>query len=224
MQPYFFPYIGYFQLINAVDKFVIYDDVNFIKQGWINRNKILSNEKSLLFSLETIGASSFKTINQIYVGNNKKKLLKTFFYAYKKSKYFDVIYPLIEKIFLFQENNLSIFIENSIISISRYLGIQTEFVTSSTLNKNDNLRNQEKIIDICQLLNASKYINSIGGRTLYDKSAFEKNGIELSFLKPIISKYTQFKNDFIPNLSIIDLMMFNSREIIKTKLNEYTLI
>ena len=107
MQPYFFPYIGYFQLINAVDKFVIYDDVNFIKGGWINRNRILLNDAAFMVNIPMIGASSFKRINEIYIGKNKEKILSTIQQAYKKAPYYNIIYPLMSEIITHDNDNLA---------------------------------------------------------------------------------------------------------------------
>lgn len=224
MQPYLFPYIGYWQLINAVDIFVIYDDVNFIKQGYINRNSILANGKSQQFTLELIGASSYKLINEIDIGNNIKKILKTIEQSYIKAPYFHDIFPIIEDILIREEKNLAKFIGNSLRILSHYLEMDTQFIYSSDSKKDNNLKAQDKVIDICKNLNARKYINAIGGQELYSKEIFKENSIELNFLKTEIVEYKQFKNEFIPYLSIIDILMFNSKEEIRNMLNRYELI
>ena len=102
MQPYFLPYIGYFQLIKAVNLFIIYDDVQFIKGGWINRNYILSNRNKSMFNLILKGASANKLINEISVQTDQNKLLKTIYHSYKKAPYFEFVYPLIENILDFE--------------------------------------------------------------------------------------------------------------------------
>jgi len=224
MQPYFFPYIGYFQLIKAVDKFVLYDDVTFIKQGWINRNKILLNDKEFLINLILDGASSFKLINQTHVGKANKKLLKTIDLAYRKSPFFPDCYPIINDILLSEETVLSIFLENSIRKITSYLGIETEIVVSSNIVKDINKKGEERIIDICKCLKADTYINAIGGQALYNKEKFRNNNIELKFIQTQPIEYKQYQNEFIPWLSIIDIMMFNSKEVINQQLDKYTLI
>jgi len=224
MQPYLFPYIGYWQLINKVDCFVIFDDVSFIKKSFINRNSILLNNKSYKFTLEVLGASQNRFINNIEVGNNKSKILKTIQRAYSKAPYFEEVYPLIKKIFEYDEKNLSKFIGYSLKMVSNYLQIDTEFVYSSKINKNNNLKGQDKIIEICKLMGASHYINAIGGQSLYDKNQFYIENINLGFLETAASRYKQFNSEFINNLSILDIMMFNSKENISVILEEYQLI
>ncbi len=224
MQPYIFPYIGYWQLINAVDTFVIFDDVNFIKKGYINRNSILVNEKSQQFTLELISSSQNKLINEIEIGNNGKKILNTIKRTYSKAPYFNKIYSLIEDILNQKEKNLAKFIGYSIEKISKNLGIDTKLIYSSSIKKNTNLKAQDKILDICKKLDATSYINAIGGQELYDKEKFKEQKIKLNFLKTTLIEYKQFKNNFIPFLSIIDVMMFNNVDEIKIMLNTYELI
>ena len=223
MQPYLFPYIGYWQLINAVDTFVIYDDVNFIKKGYINRNSILSNGKAQLFTLELISASQNKLINDIEVGNNRTKILAIIEQNYKKAPYFNEVFTMLKDILKNDEKNLAKFIGYSLELISKYLDIDTNFIYSSSLEKDNTLKGQEKILEISKLLNANKYINAIGGKELYDKYIFKKLNIELNFLETHIVEYKQFKDDFIPYLAIIDILMFNSTDESKNMLNLYKL-
>ncbi|WP_418184864.1 WbqC family protein [Aliarcobacter vitoriensis] len=224
MQPYLFPYIGYWQLINAVDTFVIYDDVNYINKGYINRNSILVDGKAQQFTLELINASQNKLINEIEVGNNSKKLLKTIEMAYKKTPYFFDIFPIIEAILNNKEKNLAKFIGYSLEEISNYLKINIKFIYSSDIGKENSLKAQDKIIDICKKLEARVYINSIGGQELYNKEKFKEENIKLNFLKTQFIEYKQFKNDFISHLSVIDILMFNSVIEIKQMLFRYELI
>ena len=164
MQPYFFPYIGYFQLINAVDGFVIYDDVNFIKQSWITRNNILVNNEAFRINLVVEGASSFKRINQIKRKVESEKWLKTIEQSYKKAPLFSTVYPLIEEIALSNEISISKFLMLSLQNFAKYLEIQTTFKLSSEIEKDDNLKGQDKVIAICKVLHATHYINAIGGQ------------------------------------------------------------
>ena len=224
MQPYIFPYIGYFQLINAVDIFVIYDDVNFIKQGWINRNRILLNGNAFMFNIILKGSSSFKKINEIEVNVNNHKLIKTIEHAYFIAPYFNKVYPVLTNILLDKENNLSKFLKNSLQEIINYLGLEVTIFISSEIEKNIMLKGEEKVIDICKHLKATNYINAIGGQELYSKEKFVENGLMLNFLKTKEIIYKQFSNEFIPWLSIIDIMMFNSPEAINNMLNQYELI
>lgn len=226
MQPYFLPYIGYWQLMNVVDKYVIYDDVNYINRGWINRNRILLNGEPQYFNIPMLGASQNKLINEIEVNNEKKvidKNLRKLQMAYKRAPYYGVVYPMIEKIMTSGKADLASYITESIMIISEYLDIKTELIISSSLDKNVNLKGQDKIIEICKLLQASEYYNAIGGRELYSFEMFRKNDIELKFLKTQEISYKQMNENFYPNLSILDVMMFNSKEEVKNMMNQYEL-
>lgn len=224
MQPYFFPYIGYFQLIDAVDKFVIYDDVNYINRSWINRNYILSNADKTRLTLQLEGASQNRLINQITIGKNREKLLKAIRLSYAKAPWFLSSLPIISNCLLETEDNLAIYLEAGIKGVSEYLGIQTEWYLSSDIEKDNSLRGQEKILAICRKLGATQYINLPGGRELYTHASFAEQGVELSFIEPSIDQYEQNLDDFIPYLSIIDVMMFNNLQRCKQMVKEYEIV
>lgn len=227
MQPYFFPYLGYWQLMNIVDKFVIYDDVNYIKRGWINRNRILVEGKPFYIHVPVMKASQNKIINEmeVFVDSSLRKTeLKTIELAYKKAPFFDSVYPLIKDIINTEQNRLSEYLIKSLHVIARYLQIETEFLISSQIRKNNNLKAQDKIIDICRVLEADEYYNAIGGLDLYSGKMFNENGIQLFFVNMNEISYKQYNNSFVPNLSILDIMMFNSVEEIHKMLKEYTLV
>lgn len=227
MQPYFFPYIGYWQMMNLVDKYVVYDDVNFIKGGWINRNRILVNGEVKYFNVNMIGASSFKLINEVEVNNDKRivaKNLRIIEAAYRKAPYFNEVFPIVSEILNCEETNLAKYIVNSFRIINEYLGIDTELIISSELNKDCSLKGQDKIITICKLLNADIYCNAIGGMELYSFDEFERNNIQLEFLDTNLTSYYQNSDDFVPGLSILDIMMFNSKEQINKMLNDFSII
>lgn len=230
MQPYFFPYIGYFQLVAAVNKFVIYDDVNFIKGGWINRNNVLINKKSNLFTVPLNKASSNTLINETKINLKfyniwKVKFLRSLEQSYKKSPYFTEVYNLIENVLEIKENNLiSELAVNSIKNVSDYLQLETEISKASENYINKTKSGEERVLDICRIEKASQYINPIGGIELYSKNTFKENGIVLNFIKskPII--YSQFDNNFSPWLSIIDVLMFNSIGEVNRMINQYELV
>jgi len=228
MQPYFFPYIGYFQLINAVDEFIIYDEIEYTKKGWINRNRILVNGKDEYITLPLKKSSDFLNVNERYLADTweieKCKLLNRIKESYRKAVYFNEIFPIIEHCILFENKNLFEFILNTVNVVNNYLEIITPIIKVSELSINKELKAENKVIEICKLRNADKYINPIGGTKLYNKESFLKNNIELYFLKSNDIKYKQFKNEFVPWLSIIDVMMFNSKEEIKKMLNQFELI
>jgi len=229
MQPYFCPYIGYFQLINLVDKFVIYDDVQYINDGWINRNRILiQKKKPYMFTLSVKDDSHTLNINERFYINNikreKNKIFKTIKQSYSKAPYYNNVINLIENIFSIEELNVAKMNIKSLKIICDYLNINTDFIINSNLKTNSNLNGEERVLYINKKLNSDKYINSIGGKKLYSKKRFRKNNIELSFLKTKKIEYEQFGYDFVPNLSIIDVLMFNSKKKIKNMLSKYELV
>lgn len=229
MQPYFFPYIGYFQLINAVDTFVVYDDVNFIKGGWINRNNVLINKFFFLFTVPLENSSSFIQIDQTRLNsklyeNWKIKFLKSLEQSYKKAPFFNEVFFLIEKILNKDTNFISTLAVDSIKEVCSYLDVKTQIIETSKQYDNNHLSGQDRIISICQLERAKYYINPIGGIDLYSKEDFKKNEIILNFIKAKPIDYKQFDNEFIPWLSIIDVLMFNSIEEINIMLNNYELL
>jgi hypothetical protein len=228
MQPYIFPYIGYFQLINAVDKFIIYDNIQFTKKGWINRNRILVNGKDEYITLPLKKDSDFLNVDQRYLSDNiveeKSKILRKINEMYRKAAHFNQVYYLLETIINYQEDNLFGFIHNSLLEICKYLNIGTEFIISSTLSIDHGLRSEDKVIELCKATTATHYLNPIGGLELYAKDKFLSNNIQLNFIKSELVHYPQFKNEFVPWLSIIDVMMFNSKTEIETMLNSYSLV
>ena len=228
MQPYVFPYIGYFQLLNAVDKFVFYDDVNFINRGWIARNRILIGGKEAMFSLPLNNKSQFKLICETEVHSKqysiwKKKFYNTITQSYSKAPYFKEVFALITSVFDKPTHYISEIAINSIIEVCNFLTIKTKFSRSSIDFQNRNLQSTERIIDIISIENSSEYINPINGEHLYSKEMFAKHRIKLYFIKTENITYTQHKDSFVPFLSIIDVLMFNGRKT-KEFLIDYTLI
>ena len=222
MQPYIFPYIGYFQLIYAADTFVFYDDVNFINRGWINRNRILVNGKDQLITISCKDASQNKLIKDIEVVNDPKaiiRLLSTIQMAYKKAPYFNDVYPLIEQIMQAKEHaTISALAISSIMYVADYLGMKKVFKISSEMYDNRELKKADRLIDICHLEGITDYINAAGGKEIYDKQYYEDKKVNLSFLVPQKCEYPQFGHTFVPWLSIIDILMFNSKDKIITEI------
>lgn len=226
MQPYFLPYIGYFQLISLVDKFIIYDDVNFIKRGWINRNRILSNSSDLMISIPLEKASQNKKINEHFISDQtdwKKKMLMNVKHSYNKAPYFESAFELFEKILDYEEKELSPFLFNSINKLCSFLDIDTELISSSSIYNNQQLKGQHRILDICLQESGDHYINPTGGKLLYDKKYFDDNEVTLNFLETDEIRYDQYGDKFVPFLSILDVIMFNRKESIKLFLNNYRL-
>ena len=225
MQPYFFPYIGYFHLIKAVDVFIVYDNIQYTKKGWINRNRMLQNGKDVMFSLPLKKGSDYLDVREreLAVDFNRDKLLNQFKGAYARAPYFAQTFPLVEQIVRYEEANLFRFLHYSILKICEHLGITTEIRVSSDIAINHDLKNQDKVLALCEAVGANTYLNPIGGVELYDKYRFISEGIDLYFLKTDEFSYAQFGNGFIPWLSIVDVMMFNSEEAITKMLTQYSL-
>lgn len=227
MQPYFFPYIGYFQLLNMVDKYVIYDTASFSNNKWGIRNRILINGASAFFRIKTLKASQNKQFNEIIVSNDivaKKNNIHTLECSYGKAPYFSEVMPLLEKFLMADYDYLSECNMASVRLICDYLGIKTDILQFSELDCDKELKRQYRIFEVCRILGGNEYVNAIGGMELYDFGEFHENGIELAFLKSDDVIYPQFGGEFVSNLSIIDVIMFNSVAEIKKMLNQYTLI
>ncbi|MGB5982859.1 MAG: WbqC family protein [Nonlabens sp.] len=220
MQPYIFPYIGYFQLINYVDKFIFYDDVTFIKQGWINRNKITINDKEVFFTIPLSNASSYTLIQDIKINQNlfskvKKKLYKSIKQSYGKAPFFNEAYEIIEKTFELNTDSMSEMAKYSVKQVSEYLELNTEFAKSQNAYDNLSLSGQDRVIDIATQEKAVHYVNPIGGKELYSSDIFRKNNLDLSFIKV---------NDSLDKKLIIDLLMNHSKEQVRSILNQYTIV
>lgn len=227
MQPYFLPYIGYMQLMRAVDTFVLYDDVAFINRGWINRNRLLIKGQEFLFTIPLKDASQNKRINEVHLADDPKwrgKLLKTIEQGYRKAPYYADVMPLTEKIINFGADSVAELIYHSLVELNRYVGLTTELVPSSTIYQNGHLRAQERILDICRQTGATRYINPIGGLELYDKPTFAQAGIELNFIRSKPVEYPQFRSPFVPWLSVLDVLMFNDLTTVQTLLDAYELV
>lgn len=211
MQPYFFPYIGYFQLMAAVDRFVLLDDVTYINRGWINRNRILVNGKPHLFTVPLQNASQNVLIADLKVTANEKwrtKFMRTVECAYRKAPHYEAVVDLLSYVFATESLSFREWLRRSIRAVCEYLELQTEIVDTSRQYGNQDLKGQARIIDICHREGASCYVNPPGGRTLYSGTAFAAEGIDLRFLDSDDICYKQFGEEFVPWLSIIDVLMF----------------
>lgn len=226
MQPYFLPYIGYFSLLKAVDRFVVYDDVAFINRGWVNRNQILVGGKAHLFTIPLREASQNKKIREIALDEStrwREKLLRTVEQSYKKAPHFAPAYSLLAQVLQTPAETIADLALNGLQAVNEYLGLRTELVPTSIVYENDHLRASERILDICRREGASRYINPTGGMELYDKSTFAEAGIELFFIQSEKVEYPQFGGEFVPWLSILDVLMFNSPTQVHALLDRYAL-
>lgn len=227
MQPYFFPYLGYFQMVQAVDDFVFYDDVMFIKKGWINRNRILMQGNEFLFTVPLEKQSQNKSIRESQVAWGAEfpgKFLSQLESAYKKSPHYEKVIPLIRQLLSEQTASMADLAGKSIEVVWQYLGQKKRFHYSSQMQDNLADGRAQRLIHLTKSLDATQYINALNGQTLYDKDFFAAHGVELQFIKPTLEPYTQGKSsDFIAGLSIIDVLMWNEPSVILTMLNNYTL-
>ena len=227
MQPYFLPYIGYFQLMAAADTFVVFDDVNSINRGWINRNRLLLNGSAYTFTVPLRHASQNRLICDIELDdeqNWRAKLLNTIRQAYGKAPYYAQVSILLENLINYPATKLDAFLLNSLCEIARYLSIEVEIINSSRIYNNATLKGQERILDICRQEAADIYINPIGGVNLYDRDSFLSKDISLKFVNSHPIDYPQGKNEFIPWLSIMDVLMFNDKAAIGRFINKIDLI
>ncbi|MDD2798983.1 MAG: WbqC family protein [Bacteroidales bacterium] len=226
MQPYFFPYIGYFQLLNAVDQYVIYDNIQYTKKGWVNRNRILQNGMDVYLTLSIEKASDFLDIKERFLSESfdRSRMIRQIKDAYGKAPFYSEIFPLIERVVFYEERNLFLYLYHSILEICSYLDIKTSIKISSEIDIDHSLRGQAKVLAFCSYLKADNYINAIGGVELYDKSEFHVRNVNLKFLQVEPFSYKQYSNEFVPYLSIIDVLMFNGRLATIELLDKYRLI
>ena len=191
MQPYLFPYVGYFQLLNEVDKFVFYDDVNFRKQGWINRNSIVTSNGSFVFTVPLEQISSFTLINETFIDLKKypfwkKKFFKTIEQAYSSAPFYKDVIVILKNVFDVQKKmTISEMAKHSIVEVANYLNCETIIQDSSTIYKNSHLSSQDRVLDICLKEKAKVYINPIGGMDLYNVQVFQERDLKLKFLESI---------------------------------------
>ncbi|MFM0216006.1 MULTISPECIES: WbqC family protein [Paraburkholderia] len=224
MQPYVFPYIGYFQLAAAVDRFVFYDDVNYIKNGWINRNRMLIGDQVHYLTVPLVRASSSLKICDVQIQPREqwlRKLLESIRHAYAKAPHYTSVSELIGSIFATPTGRISVLASHSVTEICRYLDMDTTFVPTSSDYANTHLKGEERVLDICRQEGARTYVNLPGGRDLYSPARFATAGLEISFIEPELRPYPQSAqsgSNFHPALSILDVLMYNSRDEVKDML------
>ncbi len=217
MQPYLFPYLGYFQLIDTVDHFILFDDVHYMKGKWINRNRIIVNDRIHCLTVPLSKSSQNKLIKELQLLDDdgwKARLLKTIALAYGKAPEFGRVFPVIENIVWNKEKNLAAFIDYSVRTICSFMGIGTKISCSSNLqNSCFGARGEDRIINICLAEQATGYVNLSNGKNLYDRSRFLGRGIDLQFIALQRGRlYRQFNGHFFADLSIIDVLMFNDQQ------------
>lgn len=220
MQPYFLPYIGYFQLLASVDKFIIYDNIKYTKKGWINRNRMLQNGSDVIFSLPLKKDSdSLDVVERELAGDfDRTKLLNQFRCAYRSAPQFELTYQVLERIVRHDDANLFRYIYHSIVQLTEHLDIKMEIRISSEIAIDHELKGQDKVLALCKAAGADTYINTIGGIELYSKADFRVQGLDLKFIKTRPFEYAQFGGTFVPWLSIVDVLMFNPMQVVRERI------
>lgn len=226
MQPYFFPYIGYLQLMAAVDTFVFLDDVQYIERGWVNRNRIRLREKTHWLGCAVRAASRSLAINQReYLLQDERHgipaVLAKLHSGYSRAPHYQEGMALLGELLAFPDANVARFNENLLRGLAQSLGLECSFCRSSELELSDGLRGEERIIDIAQRVGARRYINPIGGRPLYQSENFEAAGVELRFLRTQVEG--QVLGDKQEQLSAIDWLMMRGCEGIQARLADFDL-
>ena len=227
MQPYLFPYLGYFQLIAAADVFVLGDDLQYIRSGWVNRNRILSNGEAKLITFPLKKDRFELPINQRQLCENfsceAERLLRQISQNYHKAPYFAQVMPLVERLIRFPQQNIALYTEHTIRELCAYLHIVTPIMRGSDLNVGTPTDKQDRVIRIVRTFDATTFINPEGGSVLYDRALFAAHGLQVHFFRSEPVEYPQFKHPFVANLSIIDVLMFNCVERIQQMLTSFTL-
>ncbi|WP_176314457.1 WbqC family protein [Burkholderia vietnamiensis] len=222
MQPYLFPYLGYFQLAAAVDRFVFYDDVAFIKNGWINRNRILLSGCAHYLTVPLAGAGSSHRIGDVRMQPRERwlpRLRESLRHAYARAPYYPTVSALFERVVSYETDSIGDLAAHSVVEVCRFVGIGPEFVATSSGYGNDALKGQARVLDICARERARTYVNLPGRRNLYHRAAFAETGLELEFIEPGLPAYPQFGAAFVPGLSILDVLMFNHVDKVRAMLH-----
>lgn len=227
MQPYFFPYIGYFQLMHVADTFVSFDDVQYIDRGWVNRNRIRVRNAPAWFTMpvhkapreEAIAARHY-LLDAGTVLAMKQRLASN----YALAPFFEDVMPVLSTILDHADASVAGFNTNLLTVIARRLGVGCRLLSSSSIDQTQGLRGQAKIIDICGRVGASAYVNAIGGIALYDPAPFEQAGIELRFIRSAATTAPPLEGADQPPLSIIDTLMFQGWDGARTALDRHELL
>lgn len=223
MQPYCFPYLGYFQLACAADEFVFLDDVNFIKGGYINRNNILADGQAHRFALPVHDISSFRSIRDHRYLDTPRKFMDLLRHAYRRAPFFDEVQALVSRVLASPDRSVATINSLSVMATLDYVGVQRRFVASSDIDPDPRVGGEQRVIRLCEHRQASIYVNAAGGRELYDPAHFETKGIVLGFIQPRFPQYRQSVSAFVPGLSIIDVLMWNAPGQVADMLKDYSI-
>lgn len=224
LQPYLFPYLGTFQLARQVDRFVCFDDVAFIKKGYIHRNAVLLDGAAHAFTAPVKNASQNRTIAEHdYVGE-WQPLLALLQRAYAKAPQFEPVFDFVQRVLLHADENVARKNARSMAAVFAYLGLPFEHGFSSAHALPAELRASARVRAVCRAEGATTYINPTGGRALYDAADFERDGMALRFcaMRPV--QYPQPSPAFVPFLSMLDVLMHCPREQVIALLDDCDLV
>ena len=227
MQPYLFPYLGYVQLMQAVDEFVFFDTAQFIRRGWIHRNRIVLNGKAHTFTVPVTKCARETLIQDVLWSADpsvRTKLLQTIKQAYKDAPYVEAVLPWVERTLRSTESSVAKLIEMHFIDLYQYLGLEVNFYLASGRMWTEASGSSQRILSMCQDLNATCYINPINGRHLYASEDFAMRGVELQFLEMDVVEYSQIGTGFVSHLSMIDVLMMNAPSVVLNLLQNYEII
>lgn len=222
MQPYLFPYLGYYQLLHHADVFVLYDDAHFIQRGFINRNRLLANGRPQRFTIPVIGASQNRRIRELRFGDDRGKLAGSLRHHYAGTPEFARVLPLVESVLAEPERDVTQVCRASLQRVMDYLELPCAIRQSSELDYDRDADAAGKLASLCQTLGSNCYVNPVGGRDLYREADFRERGVTLSFLRMDAVTYPQAGGPFVPDLSIIDLLMWCTPERAREMLGRYT--
>lgn len=230
MQPYFFPYIGYFTLIKHTDMFVVFDMAQYIRRGWIHRNRILGFHGEPVFvNAQIVKAPQNTPIHQIKLKSGdgwKEEILKKV-EAYRNiAPYYQEVYHLVESCLNASGSSLAELNVHSIIAVSEFLGLSPNMVQLSELNINleDIQQPDDWGLRVAQYYGADEYINAPGGQEFYSREKYGQNGVEMFFYRAKLPPYNQRTPVFHAGLSIIDVMMFNTKEEIHQMIDDFDIL
>lgn len=207
MQPYLFPYLGYYQMAAQADQFVFLDDAAFIVRGFVNRNRILLNKNAYRFTVPVLDVSQNRAIKDHYYMEGGESLQKLLRLAYKSAPHLNTVLALVGGVFEKGKGNVAGTNALSIRIVLEYLGMEKQWFLSSELMPHGEFKGSRWLIEMCLKLSASRYLNLPGGKLLYDPSSFDSAGIILEFVEPQLSPYQQMC-PFVPGLSVIDALMW----------------
>lgn len=233
MQPYFMPYIGYISLLKHCEIFILFDTVQFIRHGWIERNRMLKQNNNWLYiKVPLIKVNSQKTLIKECLIDNQQDWKLKILHQIKHYKNIAPNYNQVEKILMeiFEKDydNIVSLNKASLEAISTYLGFKKklQILSEMELNIIKPKAPDEWALNICKELNLPKihYVNLIGGLNFFNRDKYTKENIEISFHKMNMHCYNQQRDYFESGLSILDLLMFNSVEEINKMLDDYELV